>query len=80
MIIYIDKETKLIKMVSQEKMDFPQFDIEEVKDEETAGYTCKFIDGKIEKEKIINTKEDLKAEVDNAKTIGELKTIITKLL
>jgi hypothetical protein len=52
MIIYIDKETKQIKMVSQEIMDLPQFDIEEVDDDDLGGYTCYYKDNKIEKIKI----------------------------
>jgi hypothetical protein len=89
--IYIDKETKQVKMESTERMDLPQFDIQEIDEkEDLSGHVSYFKDNKIEKIPILQdkqhditsrpNKEDLLLQIDNAKNIEELKNIIKQLL
>jgi hypothetical protein len=80
--LYIDKNTKRVKMESQKKMDLPQFEIVKINEGEILdGYSAWYKDGKLIKNEVgENVRQKAKRELEKATTMEELKSIINQLL
>lgn len=82
MYILIEKQTGKIKSYSDGIIKFNSdiFELKEVTDEELDGHESFYKNGKLEKKKYGQDKEDLKDKIDKAKDLKELKNILKKLI